>query len=135
MKKFHFSLDSLLQIRQSREDEEAKILGLATADCEKVNMRLKKIRDLQAQACNKEDAMQRDYLSMLLKEELVLKVKLVELEIVRKQKERLYLDARKDREVLSKLREKRQGEEEKRFKKKEIQNMDDIIQMNYGRKI
>ncbi len=128
MKKFKFSLDALLALRKNREDECSRQLGLASAECEKARTGLQTIQKDLLSLRQVSDPGQREYNSGLLEKRVYLRKELVNVETIRKQKERLYLDARKEREVLSRLREKRESEFLQSYKKKEEERMNEIGQ-------
>ena len=135
MKKFVFSLQKVLELREYEEDKAKLELGKAVAEVERIK------RLLEENARNRVSANQSrkdttDISVLLSIENYIIgldakKEKLLEeltmAQMVFEEKRDLYTKAMQDREVLSKLKEKQLSEYKKEVLKEEENALDDIV--------
>lgn len=134
MKKFVFSLQKVLELREYEEDKAKLQLGKAVAEVE----RLKRLLEENARnriAANQSRKDTTDISLLLSIENYIIgldakKEKLLEeltmAQMVFEEKRDLYTKAMQDREVLSKLKEKQLSEYKKEVLKEEENALDDI---------
>ena len=135
MKKFVFSLQKVLELREYEEDKEKLELGKAVAEVE----RLKRLLEENARnrvAANQSRKDTTDVIILMNIENYIIgldekKEKLLEeltmAQMVFEEKRDLYTKAMQDREVLSKLKEKQLSEYKKEVLKEEENALDDIV--------
>ena len=135
MKKFVFSLQKVLELREYEEDKAKLELGKAVAEVE----RLKRLLEENARnrvAANQSRKDTTDISLLLSIENYIIgldakKEKLLEeltmAQMVFEEKRDLYTKAMQDREVLSKLKEKQLSEYKKEVLKEEENALDDIF--------
>ena len=135
MKKFVFSLQKVLELREYEEDKAKLELGKAVAEVE----RLKRLLEENARnriAANQSRKDTNDISVLLSIEHYIIgldakKEKLLEeltmAQMVFEEKRDLYTKAMQDREVLSKLKEKQLSEYKKEVLKEEENALDDIV--------
>ena len=135
MKKFVFSLQKVLELREYEEDKAKLELGKAVAEVE----RLKRLLEENARnriAANQSRKDTTDISLLLSIENYIIgldakKEKLLEeltmAQMVFEEKRNLYTKAMQDREVLSKLKEKQLSEYKKEVLKEEENALDDIF--------
>lgn len=135
MKKFVFSLQKVLELREYEEDKAKLELGKAVAEVE----RLKRLLEENARnrvAANQSRKDTTDISLLLSIENYIIgldakKEKLLEeltmAQMVFEEKRDLYTKALQDREVLSKLKEKQLSEYKKEVLKEEENALDDIV--------
>lgn len=135
MKKFVFSLQKVLELREYEEDKAKLELGKAVAEVE----RLKRLLEENARnriAANQSRKDTTDISVLLSIENYIIgldakKEKLLEeltmAQMVFEEKRDLYTKAMQDREVLSKLKEKQLSEYKKEVLKEEENALDDIV--------
>ena len=135
MKKFVFSLQKVLELREYEEDKAKLELGKAVAEVE----RLKRLLEENARnrvAANQSRKDTTDISLLLSIENYIIgldakKEKLLEeltmAQMVFEEKRDLYTKAMQDREVLSKLKEKQLSEYKKEVLKEEENALDDIV--------
>ncbi|MDR1287758.1 MAG: flagellar export protein FliJ [Treponema sp.] len=135
MKRFHYSLEKVLRLREYREQEAKLELGRATGALTALENRI------SATARDRQDAagarFSRDhggpeitsydnYILRLEQETERLLQDAAQAELVVEEKRALYLDASRDRKVLDKLKEKQQKENRKKMLAEETKTLDDI---------
>jgi flagellar FliJ protein len=135
MKKFVFSLQKVLELREYEEDKAKLELGKAVAEVE----RLKRLLEENARnrvAANQSRKDTTDVIILMNIENYIIgldakKEKLLEeltmAQMVFEEKRDLYTRAMQDREVLSKLKEKQLSEYKKEVLKEEENALDDIV--------
>ena len=135
MKKFVFSLQKVLELREYEEDKAKLELGKAVAEVE----RLKRLLEENARnrvAANQSRKDTTDVIILMNIENYIIgldakKEKLLEeltmAQMVFEEKRDLYTKAMQDREVLSKLKEKQLSEYKKEVLKEEENALDDIF--------
>lgn len=135
MKKFVFSLQKVLELREYEEDKAKLELGKAVAEVE----RLKRLLEENARnrvAANQSRKDTTDVIILMNIENYIIgldakKEKLLEeltmAQMVFEEKRDLYTKAMQDREVLSKLKEKQLSEYKKEVLKEEENTLDDIV--------
>ena len=135
MKKFVFSLQKVLELREYEEDKAKLELGKAVAEVE----RLKRLLEENARnrvAANQSRKDTTDVIILMNIENYIIgldakKEKLLEeltmAQMVFEEKRDLYTKAMQDREVLSKLKEKQLSEYKKEVLKEEENALDDIV--------
>ena len=135
MKKFVFSLQKVLELREYEEDKAKLELGKAVAEVE----RIKRLLEENARnriAANQSRKDTNDISVLLSIENYIIgldskREKLLEeltmAQMVFEEKRDLYTKAMQDREVLSKLKEKQLSEYKKEVLKEEENALDDIV--------
>ena len=135
MKKFVFSLQKVLELREYEEDKAKLELGKAVAEVE----RLKRLLEENARnrvAANQSRKDTNDVIVLMNIENYIIgldakKEKLLEeltmAQMFFEEKRDLYTKAMQDREVLSKLKEKQLSEYKKEVLKEEENALDDIV--------
>lgn len=134
MKRFAFSLQKLLDLREFREKENEIQLGKAIASRDAIQQDLEDVaRKRHESAASRvgglpvQDllAIER-YISRLDKKKDSLLEKLAAAELVVEQRRATYLEATKDRQILTKLREKKEASWRKDYLADEASILDDI---------
>ena len=135
MKKFVFSLQKVLELREYEEDKAKLELGKAVAEVE----RLKRLLEENARnrvAANQSRKDTNDISVLLSIEHYIIGLdskrekfleELTMAQMVFEEKRDLYTKAMQDREVLSKLKEKQLSEYKKEVLKEEENALDDIV--------
>lgn len=135
MKRFKFSLEKILSLREFTEQQAETELGKAVSYRDSLNLQLQDIAILRHDGVlSKNDAKTifelqtvDNYLSSLdAKKEKILK-ELAQAEIIVEEKRKVYVEAHKNRIVLTKVKEKRQVEFKKEKLKQEDNELDDLI--------
>ena len=135
MKKFVFSLQKVLELREYEEDKAKLELGKAVAELERVKRLLQKVAQNRVKAnLSRKDTT--DVIVLMNIENYIIgldakKEKLLEeltmAQMFFEEKRDLYTKAMQDREVLSKLKEKQLSEYKKEVLKEEENALDDIV--------
>ena len=135
MKKFVFSLQKVLELREYEEDKAKLELGKAVAEVERIK-RLLEENARNRVAANQSRKDTTDVIILMNIENYIIgldakKEKLLEeltmAQMVFEEKRDLYTKAMQDREVLSKLKEKQLSEYKKEVLKEEENALDDIV--------
>ena len=135
MKKFVFSLQKVLELREYEEDKAKLELGKAVAELERVKRLLQEVAQNRVKAnLSRKDTT--DVIVLMNIENYIIgldakKEKLLEelamAQMFFEEKRDLYTKAMQDREVLSKLKEKQLSEYKKEVLKEEENALDDIV--------
>ena len=135
MKKFVFSLQKVLELREYEEDKAKLELGKAVAEVERIK-RLLEENARNRVAANQSRKDTNDVIILMNIENYIIgldakKEKLLEeltmAQMFFEEKRDLYTKAMQDREVLSKLKEKQLSEYKKEVLKEEENALDDIV--------
>jgi len=135
MKKFVFSLQKVLELREYEEDKAKLELGKAVAELERIK-RLLEENARNRVAANQSRKDTNDVIILMNIENYIIgldakKEKLLEeltmAQIFFEEKRDLYTKAMQDREVLSKLKDKQLSEYKKEILKEEENALDDIV--------
>jgi flagellar FliJ protein len=135
MKKFVFSLQKVLDLREFEEDKAKLELGKAVAEVEKIKTQLQENAQKRVEAnLSRKDTKDigsliniENYITGLdIKKEKLLE-ELTYAQIVFEEKRDLFTKAMQEREVLTKLKEKQLSEYKKEILKEEENSVDDII--------
>lgn len=134
MKRFSFSLQKLLDLREFREKESEIQLGKAIASRDAIQLDLEDVarKRHESAASRVGDASVQDllaierYIARLDKKRDSLLENLAAAELVVEQKRAAYMDATKDRQILTKLREKKEASWRKDYLAEEASILDDI---------
>lgn len=135
MKKFVFSLQKVLELREYEEDKAKLELGKAVAELERIKRLLQEVAQNREKAnLSRKDTT--DVIVLMNIENYIIgldakKEKLLEeltmAQMFFEEKRDLYTKAMQDREVLSKLKEKQLSEYKKEVLKEEENALDDIV--------
>lgn len=135
MKKFVFSLQKVLELREYEEDKAKLELGKAVAELERIKRLLQEVAQNRVKAnLSRKDTT--DVIVLMNIENYIIgldakKEKLLEeltmAQMFFEEKRDLYTKAMQDREVLSKLKEKQLSEYKKEVLKEEENALDDIV--------
>ena len=135
MKKFVFSLQKVLELREYEEDKAKLELGKAVAELERIKRLLQEVAQNRVKAnLSRKDTT--DVIFLMNIENYIIgldakKEKLLEeltmAQMFFEEKRDLYTKAMQDREVLSKLKEKQLSEYKKEVLKEEENALDDIV--------
>ncbi len=134
MKRFSFSLQKLLDLREFREKESEIQLGKAIASRDAIQLDLEDVarKRHESAASRVGGASVQDllaierYIARLDKKRDSLLENLAAAELVVEQKRAAYMDATKDRQILTKLREKKEASWRKDYLAEEASILDDI---------
>lgn len=135
MKKFVFSLQKVLELREYEEDKAKLELGKAVAELERIKRLLQEVAQNRVKA-NHSRKDTTDVIVLMNIENYIIgldakKEKLLEeltmAQMFFEEKRDLYTKAMQDREVLSKLKEKQLSEYKKEVLKEEENALDDIV--------
>ena len=135
MKKFVFSLQKVLELREYEEDKAKLELGKAVAELERIKRLLQEVAQNRV-AANQSRKDTTDVIVLMNIENYIIgldakKEKLLEeltmAQMFFEEKRDLYTKAMQDREVLSKLKEKQLAEYKKEVLKEEENALDDIV--------
>ena len=135
MKKFVFSLQKVLELREYEEDKAKLELGKAVAELERIKRLLQEVAQNRVKAnLSRKDTT--DVIVLMNIENYIIgldakKEKLLEeltmAQMFFEEKRDLYTKAMQDREVLSKLKDKQLSEYKKEILKEEENALDDIV--------
>lgn len=135
MKKFHYSLQKVLNLREFYEKEAEIALGKAISARDAIQLDLSEVakKRVSSAAERKGSLRVEDLLAIehfiqrldIRKEELL--KDLTAAELVLEQKRILYLEATKNRQVLTKLKEKKESVWHKEYLNSEAAILDDIV--------
>lgn len=135
MKKFHYSLQKVLNLREFYEKEAEIALGKAISARDAIQLDLSEVakKRVSSAAERKGSLRVEDLLAIehfiqrldIRKEELL--KELTAAELVLEQKRILYLEATKNRQVLTKLKEKKESVWHKEYLNSEAAILDDIV--------
>jgi flagellar protein FliJ len=144
MRRFSFSLEKLLRLRQHHEREWELQLAEANGNCVKLNREIEDRTIKQARAFFRKTSGQGDLLTRLWAVELYtnrltneskeLQNKLIEAELLRNEVKETYLEVSKKRKVLDKLKERRMNEYNAQIKRAEQMELDDRNNAVYSQK-
>ena len=135
MKRFKFSLEKILSLREFSEKQAETELGKAVSYCESLNLQLKDIAILRHDGVLSKNKAQTifemqtvdNYLASLDSKKDKILTELAKAEIVVEEKRKIYVEAHKNRVVLTKVKEKRQAEFKKEKLRQEDNELDDLI--------
>ncbi len=141
MKKFNFQLQKLLDLRQFDEDKAKEDLGKFVSMANIINIELETIALQRVETKKKpqetytisEFRAVEHYINRLdiKKDELL--VELANLEVIIEQKRKVFIDAMKNRKVLTKLKEKKETQWKKETARAEELFIDDVTSSKYIR--
>ena len=135
MKKFVFSLQKVLELREYEEDKAKLELGKAVAELERIKRLLQEVAQNRVKAnLSRKDItdvivlmnIENYIIGLDAKKEKLLE-ELIMAQMFFEEKRDLYTKAMQDREVLSKLKEKQLSEYKKEVLKEEENALDDIV--------
>jgi flagellar FliJ protein len=135
MKRFHFSLEKVLELKAYREQEAEVELGRAIGALSQIENRIKTVAEDRYRAAAERFLPDNDALKILNYENYILRLdqerdKLLEdaarAELVVEEKRNLFLEASRDRKVLDKVRERREKEYRKEMFAEETKVLDDM---------
>ncbi|NLM01327.1 MAG: flagellar export protein FliJ [Treponema sp.] len=140
MKKFNFSLEKVLRLREF-EEKEAKIdLGKAIAEGDRLKLELENVAQerVQANRMRTSNATVSDLVTIdnycmrldLLKEQLIEEI--AQAEIIIENKRKVFSEKMKNRKVLSKLKEKKIVQWKKEVLDAEEKVIDDVVTAKYN---
>ncbi len=140
MKRFNFSLQKVLDLREFEEDQAKNELGMAIADSERIKQELeyvalKRVENNKARAQTDDMdqimAIERFIVRLDLRKEELLE-ELAEAELVIEQKRQAFAEAMKNRKVVTKLKEKKEADYKADVLKAEEAVIDDITGAKYN---
>jgi len=140
MKRFGFSLQKVLNLREFEEDQAKNELGKAIAESERIKaeleyVALKRVESNTARGktsdMNEMMAIERFIVRLDLRKEELLE-ELAKAELVIEQKRQLFVEAMKNRKVVTKLKEKKEAEYKADMLKVEESAVDDIVGAKYN---
>ena len=132
MRRFKFSLEKVLKLRQFKEDECKLSLGQAISALNKIENDIKQTAQKRHTASSQrfqnpgEIAMWNVYILRLEQETERLLKQAVQAQIVVEEKRALYLEAQKELKVMENLKDKRHKEYRKEMLNSEMNEVDDI---------
>jgi len=135
MRRFNFKLEKILRLRENREHETELELGKAVGALSALELRIKQVAEETAAAVLTRFSSDNDFTQMRnydlyilrlehTKETLLEAAALAELEVEKARE--IYLEASRDRKVISKLKERQEREYRHAAKLEEIKTIDDI---------
>ncbi|SIQ05160.1 flagellar FliJ protein [Alkalispirochaeta americana] len=138
MRKFHFRLQAILDIRRHQEDQRRLELGAATAECTRITGEIEVRRELCRRTLTEgepgarlEDlgyrSVQAAYALRLRHEEATLQKELEQAQEVRQKAALRYQEARRAADVLDRLRERRAAVYRREQIQEEQNKLDDIV--------
>ena len=136
MKKFQFTLQKLLDIRSFREKEAETNLGRAVAAREAIVLRLTEIEkeDIKTRRSlgdslktSGELNLHENYLTRLYNDRKKQEQALVEAELTVEKMRKIYIKAHQERLIVSKLRQRKEGEWKAEGRKQQDAILDDLI--------
>jgi flagellar FliJ protein len=134
MKRFHFSLEKVLELRKYREQETKIELGRAIGDLSEIENRImaaaaERVRAAAGRFSSGNDALEiiscDNYIRRLDQERDKLLEDAARAELVVEEKRELFLEASRDRKVIDKLKEKKEAEYRREMLAEETREMDD----------
>ncbi len=140
MKRFEFSLQKVLDLREFEENQAKNELGKAIAESDRIKAELeyivlKRVENNKARAqtddMNEMMAIERFIVRLDLRKEELLE-ELAKAELVIEQKRQLFAEAMKNRKVVTKLKEKKEAEYKADVLKAEESAIDDIVGAKYN---
>jgi flagellar protein FliJ len=135
MKRFSFSLQKLLDLRTFREKEAEIALGKAVSNRDSIQLELEDVAKKRVAAAWERRA-NTDIHTLVAIENYVLRLdtrkdalleQLAAAELVVEQKRELYMAATRDRQVITKLREKKESVWHKEYLDSEADALDDLV--------
>lgn len=141
MKRFSFSLQKLLDLREFREKQAELALGKAVSARDAIQLELEEVGRKRVEAtysrqqgCSIQELLAiENYVNRLDKKKETLLEDLAAAELVVEKARGEYLVASRDRQVLSKLREKKVAAWHKENLDEEAATLDDIANSRYGK--
>lgn len=135
MRRFNFKPEKILKLRENRERETEIELGKAVGALSALELRIKQVAEVKAAAAQNRFSAHHDFTVMLnydlyilrldqTKEALLEAAARAELEVENARK--IYLEASRDRKVISKLKERQEREYRRAVNLEEIKSIDDI---------
>jgi len=140
MKRFEFSLQKVLDLREFEENQAKNELGKAIAESDRIKTELEYIA-LKRVENNKARAQTEDMDEMMAIERFIVRLdlrkeelleELAKAELVIEQKRQLFAEAMKNRKVVTKLKEKKESEYKADSLKAEESAIDDIVGAKYN---
>lgn len=140
MKRFEFSLQKVLNLREFEEKQAKNELGKAIAESERIKaeieyVAMKRVENNAARAkttdMNEIMAIERFIVRLDLRKEELLE-ELAKAELVIEQKRQIFAEAMKNRKVVTKLKEKKEAEYKADMLKAEESAIDDIVGAKYN---
>jgi len=135
MRRFTFKLEKILKLRENREHETELELGRAVGALSALELRIRQVVEEQAVAIQNRFSSRNDFTQMLSYELYILrleqtKAKLFEdaarAELEVEKARQIYLEASRDRKVISKLKERQEQEYRRAASLEEIKTIDDL---------
>lgn len=133
MKKFNFTLEKVLQLRQFNEEECKMALGLAISVLNGIENKIKETAQKHHHAASErfrdpsQMIMWNNYIFRLEQEKEMLMEKAVQAEIEVEEKRSIYMEAFKELKALEKLKEKNEKEYRKEMNYKESAEVDELF--------
>ncbi len=144
MKRYHFHIEKVLNLREFHEKEREMDLARAAGECVRVRSSIndhiyEKAKAILSRRIKGEvdiEGLMRSelYIRRLSDEEVKLGQDLVVKEQARLEAQKKFIDASRERKVLSKLKERREGEFYKKERSEEMKRIDDMNNSAYARK-
>ncbi|MCR4715369.1 MAG: flagellar export protein FliJ [Treponemataceae bacterium] len=140
MKRFEFSLQKVLDLREFEEKQAKNELGKAIAESDRIKTELEYVA-LKRVENNKACALTEDMNEMMAIERFIVRLdlrkeelleELAKAELVIEQKRQLFAEAMKNRKVVTKLKEKKEAEYKADSLKAEESAIDDIVGAKYN---
>jgi len=140
MKRFNFSLQKVLDLREFEEDQAKNELGMAIADSERIKQELEYVA-LKRVENNKARAQAEDMDEMMAIERFIVRLdlrkeelleELAKAELVIEEKRKIFTEKMKNRKVVTKLKEKQEAEYKSEALKEEEAAIDDITGAKYN---
>jgi len=135
MRRFNFKLEKILRLRENREHEAELELGKAVGVLSALEMRIRQVVEEQADAIQDRFASRNDFSQMRSYELYILRLEQTKANLfeeaaraeleVEKARE-IYLEASRDRKVISKLKERQEKEYRRTANLEEIKTIDDL---------
>ena len=142
MKKFVFSMEKILDLREYEEKQAQIELGKAIADAEKIRQQLNFVAiekakmlsmDISGTSIN-ERLVHENYLVRLDRQKEILLEELAAAELIVEEKRAVFAEALKKRKVLSNLKEKQLQQYKKEKQLEEDNSVDDIVTSRFKSK-
>lgn len=145
MKRFRFRLERLLELREHREHDALLRLAEATGHCVRLNRGLRELAERRLEAFDSPFTAGREvdlglftyrerYLAWLEARKRRLSEELAAREKTRREVQAKYLEASKERKVLTKLKERRAAEHRLESRREELKAQDEITTSRFGRR-
>ena len=143
MKKFSYSLQKILDLRNFELDQAQMELGKVNAQIANINTQLKAVATQKFQATKQADSLNdftlhvqtQDFFKYLDQRKDALLGELVQLEMIAEQKREVVREAMKKAKVLEKLKEKKYETWKNEFQKEEELATDDVVTSQSFQKI